>query len=153
MSEKGFFKMKIVVQRSLKSSVIVNNKTIAAIDKGMVLLVCLENGDQISSVKNAAEKIGNLRIFEDSKTGKMNNNIKSIDGEFLCISQFTLSWDGSKGNRPSFDQSMEPKQANDYFEIFCSEMEKYGPVKKGIFAADMKVKIENDGPVTFSLNF
>ena len=145
--------MKIVVQRSLKSKVSVSGEVIGEIDKGMVLLVCCEKGDTIDSIKKAATKIGNLRIFQDPESGKMNKDIKEIEGEFLAISQFTLSWNGQKGNRPSFDNSMEPIQAEELFNEFCNLLSSTAAVKTGAFGEMMKVSIENDGPVTFSLAF
>lgn len=145
--------MKIVIQRSLHSRVEVDGKTVGQINKGMVLLVCFEKNDSESSVYKAVEKISKLRIFTDPTTGKMNQDIKAIEGEFLAISQFTLSWDGSKGNRPSFDNSMEPVRARELFELFCEGLRQTSLVETGRFGETMKVSIENDGPVTFSLNF
>ncbi len=144
--------MRIVVQRSSRSSVEVNNETVAAINSGMVLLVCLEKGDSEKSISSAVEKILNLRIFSDDQ-GRMNKNILQSNGEILAVSQFTLSWNGKKGNRPSFDNSMEPDKANLYFEKFCSLLEKTVTVKKGVFGESMQVTITNDGPVTFFLEF
>lgn len=145
--------MKVVVQRSLKSKVTVSNEVIGEIEKGMVLLVCCEKGDSIENVKKAAIKIGNLRIFQDPETGKMNKDISEAEGEFLAISQFTLSWNGQKGNRPSFDSSMEPVEAEKLFNEFCKLLSSTAAVKTGAFGEMMKVSIENDGPVTFSLAF
>ncbi|WP_372652125.1 D-aminoacyl-tRNA deacylase [Halobacteriovorax sp.] len=144
--------MKIVVQRSKKSSVEVNNQIISTIANGLVLLVCLEKGDSEKSISSAAEKILNLRIFPDDN-GRMNKDILQSNGEILAVSQFTLSWNGKKGNRPSFDNSMEPDKANTYFEQFCSILEKSVTVKKGVFGESMQVTIANDGPVTFFLEF
>ncbi|PIK16226.1 D-aminoacyl-tRNA deacylase [Halobacteriovorax sp. JY17] len=144
--------MKIVVQRSLQSSVTVNNEVVGTIPKGMVLLVCMEKSDTDQSVQKAAEKILNLRIFSDSE-GRMNENISKSGGEILAVSQFTLSWPGKKGNRPSFDNSMEPELANNFFEKFCNLLERSIVVKKGIFGENMQVTIGNDGPVTFFLEF
>ncbi len=144
--------MKIVVQRSLQSSVTVNNEVVTTIARGMVLLVCMEKSDTDQSVEKAAEKILNLRIFSDSD-GRMNENITKSGGEILAVSQFTLSWPGKKGNRPSFDNSMEPELANNFFEKFCNLLELSTVVKKGIFGANMQVTITNDGPVTFFLEF
>lgn len=144
--------MKIVAQRSLHSSVSVNEEIISSIDKGLVLLVCMENGDEHNSVEKAVQKILNLRIFPD-EFGKMNLNISQYEGEILCISQFTLSWNGKKGNRPSFDNSMEPKKAHEFFEKFCETLSQQVSVKKGAFGEKMIVNISNDGPVTFHLEF
>ena len=99
--------MKIVVQRVKSSSVLVEGKIISKIGHGLNLLVCMEKGDDISSIQNASKKILALRIFSD-ENGRMNKNIIDVDGEILAVSQFTLSWNGKKGNRPSFDNSMAP---------------------------------------------
>ncbi len=144
--------MKIVIQRCKEASVTVENKIVGQIGSGMTLLVCLEKGDDECSIETAIKKLINMRIFTDEQ-GKMNLNIAQAQGSFLAISQFTLSWDGRKGNRPSFDLSMPPHEADILFTKFCNELNKYAPVERGVFAADMLVKIENDGPVTFSLNF
>lgn len=148
--------MKIVIQRSLEASVSVDGNVVGHIPKGMVLLVCMERGDLENpkvDLSKVAQKIINLRIFTDPETGKMNQNLSQSEGEILCISQFTLSWDGKKGNRPSFDNSMEPAKAEEYFNQFCEELSKEASVSKGVFGASMQVSLINDGPVTFSLNF
>lgn len=145
--------MKVVIQRSLYSKVEVNEKIVGEIPCGMVLLVCCEKGDTEESIKKAAEKIQKLRIFEDPDSGKMNQDIISRGGQFLAVSQFTLSWNGQKGNRPGFENSMEPEMARKYFDKFCEYLAETAPVQTGEFGAMMKVSIENDGPVTFSLSF
>jgi len=145
--------VKVVIQRSLNSKVIVDEKIVGEISCGMVLLVCFEKGDSHETIKKSAEKIQKLRIFTDEETGKMNKGITEIGGAFLAISQFTLSWSGTKGNRPSFDNSMEPNLAEEYFNLFCIELEKTAKVEKGAFGKSMEVRIRNDGPVTFSLDF
>lgn len=145
--------MKVVIQRSLNSNVIVENVVVGKIDKGLVLFVCFESDDDKSCIVKSVQKIINLRIFEDSQTGKMSHNISDSGGSVLAISQFTLSWDGKKGNRPSFDRSMEPQLAKVYFKLFCDELKKYTHVETGSFGKAMKVSITNDGPVTFCLNF
>tara|TARA_Y100000590_G_scaffold291056_1_gene327619 strand:+ start:1243 stop:1680 length:438 start_codon:yes stop_codon:yes gene_type:complete len=145
--------VKVVIQRSLNSKVIVDDKIVGEISNGMVLLVCFEKGDNLETIKKSSEKIQKLRIFTDETTGKMNKGITEVGGSFLAISQFTLSWDGAKGNRPSFDNSLEPSLAEEYFELFCLELEKTAKVEKGVFGRYMDVRIKNDGPVTFSLDF
>lgn len=145
--------MKIVIQRSGASSVSVAGELISKIEKGMVLLVCMENGDNERAIQSAAEKILKLRIFKD-ENDRMNLNILQNQGEILAISQFTLSWDGKKGNRPGFENSMAPDQAEKFFQSFCSLLRDGGvPVSQGKFGADMLVNIENQGPVTFHLSF
>lgn len=144
--------MKIVIQRSLNSSVKVDSKVISSIERGLVLLVCLESNDVDQTLDKAIQKILALRIFSD-KEGRMNKSIIDVEGEILAISQFTLSWNGKKGNRPSFDGSMMPEEANRMFEKFCSELAKKVRVSKGAFGESMEVSIVNDGPVTFHLEF
>lgn len=144
--------MKIVVQRSLESSVSIDNEIISTITKGMVLLVCLENGDDDKTVLKAAQKLMGLRIFPDDQ-GRMNKNILDFGAEIMVVSQFTLSWNGRKGNRPSFDNSMAPELAISYLEKLCTLLAQKVKVSKGIFGENMKVTIVNDGPVTFFLEF
>jgi D-tyrosyl-tRNA(Tyr) deacylase len=118
-----------------------------------MLLVCFEQGDDETSIHKAVEKITKLRIFDDGE-GKMNLDVQQIKGEVLSISQFTLSWDGSGGHRPSFERSMPPQEARLKYALFNRELKNKGLiVKEGIFGAFMKVSLINDGPVTFILNF
>jgi D-tyrosyl-tRNA(Tyr) deacylase len=145
--------MKVVLQRSLNSKVIVDNMSVGEIQSGLVLFVCCEKEDTEDLVLRAAEKIKKLRIFTDPENGKMNLDIKQANGSYLIVSQFTLSWSGTKGNRPSFDNSMEPVAAEKLFNQFCDSLANNAPVSTGEFGANMKVSIENDGPVTFSFSF
>jgi D-tyrosyl-tRNA(Tyr) deacylase len=144
--------MKVVVQRSKNSKVVVDGQVVGEIDKGLVLLVCFEKGDERSVIDRACKKLINLRCFSDD-SGKMNLDIKDIEGSILAISQFTLSWDGKKGNRPGFDSSMEPQQAKVFFNIFCNKLREVVKTHTGQFGEDMDVLIHNDGPVTFFLQF
>lgn len=145
--------MKVVVQRVNEASVSVENEVVGSIPAGLMLLVCFEQGDDETSIHKAVEKISKLRIFEDTE-GKMNLDIHQIKGEILSISQFTLSWDGSGGHRPSFERSMPPQEARLKYALFNRELKNKGLiVKEGIFGALMKVSLINDGPVTFILNF
>lgn len=131
----------------------IENQVVGEIQDGLLLYVCLENGDTSAALDEASEKIAKLRVFEDDK-GKMNLNVKQAGGKILSISQFTLSWDGRKGNRPSFDQSMHPKEARLMYGIFNQKLADKGlEVETGKFGADMKVLSLNDGPVTFHLSF
>ena len=114
--------MKIVVQRSGHSKVEVQGKVISEIRSGLVLLVCLEKGDAENALIQAADKVSKMRIFQD-ENGKMNLNISQAGGAVLAISQFTLSWNGQKGNRPSFDLSMSPEEAPKSFDQFCQLLE------------------------------
>ncbi len=140
-----------VVQRVLKSSVEVDGKIISEIGQGLNILLGVVKGDTEGDIKKMVNKIANLRIFEDEK-GKMNLSLIDIKGEALIISQFTLAGNVKKGRRPSFDDAENPERAKELYDKFCIEFSKYAPVKKGIFAADMKVMILNDGPVTFIIN-
>lgn len=148
--------MKVVIQRSGHSKVLVNQEIVGEIRSGLVLLICFEKKDLIRNKKEildkAKQKILALRIFEDYE-GKMNKSIIDIGGEILAISQFTLSWDGQKGNRPSFDESMPPQDAKAYFDEFVQMLRESRIVQTGVFGASMDVQIQNLGPVTFSLDF
>lgn len=143
--------MKVVVQRSKKSKVTINNKVNGSIDKGYVLLVGFTHGDTTDIVDKMINKILNLRIFED-ENDKMNLSIKDINGSILSISQFTLYADSKKGNRPSFINAMKPDEASKLYDYFNQELSKYTEVNTGIFGSDMKVEIYNDGPVTIILD-
>ena len=145
--------MKIVVQRVLASSVEVDNKTVGEIDSGLLLLVCFESHDQLEVIEKSIDKVINLRIFEDDQ-GKMNHNIIQHSKKILSVSQFTLSWDGKKGHRPSFDKSMPPNEAKLFYRKFNDKLEEKGIIlEKGLFGEEMKVRSVNDGPVTFFLDF
>lgn len=145
--------MKIVVQRVQEASVTVESEVIGAINVGLLLLVCFEQGDTDEALTKAVDKISKLRIFDDSD-GKMNLDIGSIKGEILSVSQFTLSWDGTGGHRPSFEKSMPPQEARLKYALFNRELRHKGiNVKEGRFGAFMKVSLVNDGPVTFLLEF
>lgn len=145
--------LKVLIQRSLGSSVSVEDQTINSIEKGLVLLVCFEKGDTEVPMKKAIDKIKGLRVFPHPETGRMDLNINDFGGEVLAVSQFTLSWDGSKGNRPSFDQSMPSEDAQILFDKFVESLNKYAPVKTGAFGKNMVVQISNWGPVSFFLEF
>ena len=142
--------MKVVVQRSLNSSVSVNNEVVGKIDKGLVLLVGFTYGDNLDIIKYMVNKIVNLRIFDDSDN-IMNKNVLDIDGSILSISQFTLYADSRKGNRPSYINALKSEDAIKLYDEFNKELSKYINVETGIFGSDMKVNINNDGPVTIIL--
>ena len=142
--------MRVIVQRSLNSSVIVDSKIVGSIDKGLVLLVGFNHNDTISDINYCINKIINLRIFND-ENGNMNKSIKEINGKILSISQFTLYGDVKKGNRPSFIEAMKYDEAFNMYNLFNQELKKQVEVQTGIFGADMKVNISNDGPVTIIL--
>lgn len=143
--------MKVVIQRSLDASVKVNGKTVGRIDKGYVVLVGFSSNDDESVLTKMAKKIINLRIFED-ENNKMNYDIKKIDGQILLISQFTL-YSILDGNRPSFKDALNYKDAKALYEKFIEELRKYDiKVETGIFGEDMKVSLVNDGPVTILID-
>ncbi len=143
--------MKACVQRVLSAKAVVEGKTVGEIGQGLVVLIGFEKGDLKSHVEKMVDKIVNLRIFEDS-AGKMNLSVKDVGGEILAVPNFTLAADCKKGRRPSFQSSEEPAKAEDMFNLFVEKCKERGvPVESGIFGADMKVHIVNDGPVTFIL--
>ncbi len=146
--------MKVVLQRVLEAKVLVNSKEFSRINKGLLVFLCFEKGDDISLLKKFIDKIINLRIFEDSK-GKMNLSVKDIEGQILVVSQFTLAADCRKGRRPYFGQAMEIEKAKEYFDKFIEMLKNtYKPEKvfQGKFQADMKIYLINDGPVTIILD-
>lgn len=143
--------MKIVVQRSLKSSVSVNNETVGKIDHGLVILVGIHVDDNINDIEYMVNKLLKLRIFED-ENNKMNKSILDVNGQILSISQFTLQADAKKGNRPSFIKAMSYDKAEKLYDIFNQKLRENNiTVATGIYGADMKVNITNDGPVTIIL--
>ena len=139
--------MKVVLQRVKSASVKVDNALISNISNGYLLLWCIEKGDTSEDIETLTKKIINLRIFSDEQ-GKMNKSIISTGGEILLVSQFTLSGNIQKGNRPSFINSQDPeiakKMIDDVAEIFSYRL----TVKQGIFGALMEVSLINDGPLT-----
>lgn len=144
--------MKVVVQRSKYSKVEVDNEVINEINKGLVLLVSFTHGDTMENILTMTIKIANLRIFDD-ENGIMNKSILDVGGEILSISQFTLYADTKKGNRPSYINALGGTEAIKLYEKFNEEMNKYVVTKPGVFGADMKLSITNDGPVTIILEF
>lgn len=142
--------MRVLVQRSLESSVSVDGVCIGKIDKGLVLLVGFTEGDTIENVKYLVNKIVNLRIFPD-ENDVMNKSILDYGGSVLSISQFTLYADCSKGNRPSYIKALNNKDAFHLYDLFNEELSRFVEVSTGKFGANMKVSITNDGPVTILL--
>lgn len=142
--------MKVLVQRSKQSSVSVDGKIVNHIDKGLVLLVGFTTGDTLKDIEKMAQKVINLRIFDD-ENGIMNKSILETGGEILSISQFTLYANTKKGNRPSYIEALNGKEAIILYEKFNEELKKYITTKPGIFGADMQVNIVNDGPITIML--
>ena len=143
--------MKVVVQRSKKSSVSVAGQLINEIDEGLVLLVGFTLDDGINDIEWMVKKIANLRIFDD-ESGVMNKSILDVGGQILSISQFTLYADTKKGNRPSYIRAMKNDEAKKLYELFNKEMNELVPTVPGVFGADMLVSISNDGPITIILD-
>lgn len=141
--------MKAVIQRVESASVSVEGKIAGACEKGFMLLFGAAKGDTEADAELLARKTANLRVFCD-ENGKMNKSVLDIGGGILAISQFTLCADVKKGNRPSFTEALEPQKAEELYDFFCKRLKAEGVsrVEKGIFGADMKVSLVNDGPVT-----
>ncbi|PID33774.1 MAG: D-tyrosyl-tRNA(Tyr) deacylase [Thiotrichales bacterium] len=140
-----------LIQRVSYAKVVVENKEIAAIDQGILLLLGVEKNDDDENAKNLLEKILNFRIFEDEK-GKMNLSLLDIQGNLLVVPQFTLPANTQKGTRPSFASAAPPQRGKDLFKQFISLASDRVPnLQTGEFGADMKVSLCNDGPVTFWL--
>ena len=140
--------MKLVIQRVKHSSVTVDNKIVGKIEKGYMVLLGVGPEDTTKEADYLVQKLIKLRVFED-ENGKMNLSLKDINGELLIISQFTLYADCSGGNRPSFSNAAKPDKANELYEYFVEQCRNQNiKVECGIFGADMKVELLNDGPVT-----
>lgn len=140
--------MRVVVQRAKNAKVVVEGKTVGAIEHGLMLLVGVTHSDTHEDAAYVADKIANLRIFED-ESEKMNLSLLDIGGQVLSVSQFTLYGDCRKGRRPNFMEAAKPDYANDIYEQFNEELAKKGlKVETGIFGAMMDVQFTNDGPVT-----
>ena len=143
--------MKLVVQRVKNAKVEVEEKTVGSIEKGFLVLFGVTHTDTKETADYLVKKLCNLRVFED-ENGKMNLSIRDVKGKLLIVSQFTLYADCTGGNRPSFVNAAKPDMANELYEYFCEKCKENGiEVQKGIFGADMKVSLLNDGPVTIIL--
>lgn len=143
--------MKAVVQRVTRASVTVDGEIVGKIGKGYLVLFGVGEGDTKADCDRMAAKLIKLRIFED-QNGKTNLSIGDVGGEMLVVSQFTLYADCSHGNRPSFTNAAKPDVANELYEYFCERIQESGiNVRKGVFGADMKVELLNDGPFTVIL--
>ena len=143
--------MRVVVQKCLESSVSVDGKLISSIGKGLMVLVGFTHTDTEKEIDFLTNKVINLRIFED-ENGIMNRSVLQEQGEILCISQFTLYGDASKGNRPSYINAMGGENAVKLYDLFCEKLNNSIPTKKGVFGADMKVSLINDGPTTIIID-
>jgi len=145
--------MRVVIQRTTQASVTIDGVVVSEIGQGLLVLVGIENDDGVDDAQWLASKIVAMRIFSDGE-GKMNLSVKDIDGDLLVVSQFTLHASTKKGNRPSFLRAASPEIAVPLYEQFLGNLEtELGkPVLRGVFGADMKVTLLNDGPVTILMD-
>ncbi|MDZ5588710.1 D-aminoacyl-tRNA deacylase [Enterococcus cecorum] len=144
--------MRAVIQRVSQAKVVVDDNTVGQIGKGFMILLGVHEEDTQADVDYLVGKISKLRVFEDDQQ-KMNRSIIDVDGKILSISQFTLFADTKKGNRPSFVQAAKPDTAIPLYEAFNEGLRQVGiPVETGIFGADMKCHLVNDGPVTIIID-
>lgn len=143
--------MRVLVQRCDKALVRVNDNVVGSINKGLMILVGFTEGDNFDTIKYMADKVVNLRVFDD-ENGIMNKSLLDKSYSILSVSQFTLYGDASKGRRPSYINALNGSLAKPLYDKFNEELRKYGvEVETGIFGADMKVELINDGPVTIML--
>ncbi|MDO4393282.1 MAG: D-aminoacyl-tRNA deacylase [Bacillota bacterium] len=144
--------MRAVIQRVSSSSVKVDGEITGKTDQGLMVLIGVEKGDTDKDARYIADKISNIRIFED-EDDKMNLSVKDIGGSVLAVSQFTLMADARKGRRPGFTDAELPEQANELYGICCNMIRENGlHVEEGVFQAHMSVEIHNEGPVTILLD-
>lgn len=143
--------MKALLQRVKYACVKVDGKVVGKIDEGLLVFLGVQKGDKKENADFLSKKICNLRIFED-ENGKMNKSVLDMKGKVLVVSQFTLCADTSRGNRPGFENAALPSEAKGLYEYFSSKVCEFGvDVQNGIFGADMKVELLNDGPVTIMM--
>lgn len=144
--------MKVIIQRVSKASVAIDKKIVSQIDQGLLILLGIAEEDTLKNIKWLTNKIVNLRIFNDEDE-RMNVSLKDINGEAIVVSQFTLMAETKKGTRPSYIKAAKPEIAIPLYESFILQLEKdlEKKVGAGVFGADMKVELINDGPVTISL--
>ncbi|MDY0054248.1 MAG: D-aminoacyl-tRNA deacylase [Bacteroidales bacterium] len=145
--------MRVVVQRVERASVGIDNKLYSSIEKGLLVLLGIEDEDREKDIDYLCKKVSKLRIFDD-ENGVMNLSVKDINGEILLVSQFTLHASTKKGNRPTYIRASKPDYAIPLYKKFISELEKETEreIKTGEFGADMKVELINDGPVTIIID-
>ena len=145
--------MRVVIQRVQSASVNIDNSVFSAIEKGLLILVGIEEVDNAEDIDWLCKKIIDLRIFAD-EAGKMNLSVKEVNGDILVISQFTLHASTKKGNRPSYIKAARPEVAIPLYESFIAALSTLfqKPVKTGVFGADMQVSLINDGPVTICID-
>lgn len=143
--------MRLLLQRSLESKVEVNGEIVGQIPYGFVALVSFTEGDTIKDIDYLVEKMIHLRVFDD-ENGVMNRSLLDVNGSILSISQFTLYADTKKGRRPSYMHALRGEESSQLYTLFNEKIKALGiPCETGIFGADMKVTIQNDGPATFML--
>lgn len=143
--------MRVVVQRSKTSSVIINNEEVGKISFGLTVLVCFTEGDSSKDIDYLVKKVTNLRIFDD-ENGVMNKSILDVGGEILSISQFTLYADTTEGNRPFYGLALKGEEATKLYDEFNTKLANIVPTKTGVFGADMLLNIQNDGPITIIID-
>ena len=145
--------MRILIQRVKKASVTIEGKLISLINNGLLLFIGITEDDTQEDIQWLTKKVANIRLFDD-ENGVMNLSVLDIDGEILAVSQFTLMASTKKGNRPSYIKAAKPEISVPLYEQFCTEMELAvnKPIKRGVFGADMKVELLNDGPVTIFID-
>lgn len=145
--------MKVVIQKIQQASVVVEEQCVGAVERGLLLLVGIAPDDNQTDIDFVVRKVLQMRLFEDA-TGVMNKSVQEINGQLLCVSQFTLLASTRKGNRPSYSQAARPEVALPLFNNLVQGFEKGlgKPVPTGVFGADMKVQLVNDGPVTIILD-
>lgn len=143
--------MKVVIQRVSSSSVLIDNKIYNSISNGLMILSCFTEGDTSEDIDYIVKKIVNLRIFDD-EVGVMNKSILDVGGEILSISQFTLYAITKNGNRPSYIKALNGTLSKPLYEEFNEKLKEHIKTKTGIFGADMKVELVNDGPITIIID-
>jgi len=145
--------MRVLIQRVSSGRVLVDHQAHAEIGRGLVLLIGVENADTSETIAAMVRKVAGLRIFDDA-AGKTNLSCEDVGGEYLCVSQFTLCADLSKGKRPGFENAMKPPGSQELFDEFCKGLATATgrPVKTGVFGATMSVEIKNEGPATYWLS-
>jgi D-tyrosyl-tRNA(Tyr) deacylase len=144
--------MRAVCQRVARAKVLVNDKAVAEVARGLCVLLGVARNDGEAEAVRLAGKVARLRVFED-EAGRFDRSLLDVGGEALVVSQFTLIADTAKGNRPSFADAARPEQAEPLYERFCAELRALGiPVETGVFGARMQVELVNDGPVTLVLD-
>lgn len=139
-----------LIQRVSEAAVKVDGEIVGAIDQGLLVLLGVEKGDDEAKAKRLVERVTTYRVFED-EAGKMNLNVQQVNGQVLVVSQFTLPADTKKGTRAGFSRGAHPVDAQRLYDYFADQCQSVLPTERGRFAADMKVSLVNDGPVTFWL--